>query len=123
MANKIPETVGKPGLRDYALLHGSFLLYSLVAVASKTAALQGLFTLRFFLFAGLEVVILGVYALLWQQCLKQFSLIKAYANKGVVVLWNLIWAVALFSERVTVENILGSVIILVGIVVVSSDES
>lgn len=113
----------KSALKDYALLHCSFLIYSFVAVLSKLAALQGMFTIRFFVFAVLEVAVLGIYALLWQQCLKRFSLIKAYANKGIVVLWNLLWAAVLLHERITLGNMLGSVIIILGIVVVSSDEN
>ena len=70
---------------------------------------------------GLEVVCLGVYAIIWQQVLKDFSLVTAMASKGVVVIINLIWSVLLFGETVTLYNIIGAVIIIFGIWMVSSD--
>ena len=112
----------KPTIGNFIFMHVSFIVYSFVSVFSKTAAEQGMFTTMFFVYALVELGCLGVYALLWQQVLKHFSLVKAYSNKGVVVIWNLIWAVVFFQEVLTVENIIGSAIILAGIVVVSSDD-
>ena len=73
-------------------------------------------------FAGLEVLFLGVYALLWQQVLKRFSLITAIANKGCVLIINLFWAWLLFNEMISLNNIIGSIIIMIGIVLVSNNE-
>jgi uncharacterized membrane protein len=121
MVNKAKPWIVK--FKDYALLHFSFIIYSFVAVLSKTAALQGILSVGFFTFTALELVLLAIYALMWQQCLKRFSLMKAYANKGIVVLWNLTWASVLFNERITLENLFGCAVIILGIMVVSSDEN
>ena len=43
------------------------------------------------------------------------------ANKGVVVIINLIWSVLLFREVITIYNIIGAAIIIGGIWMVSSD--
>ena len=99
------------------------MVYSFVNVMSKMAAGQGLLTPGFFGFAALELGLLVVYALLWQQVLKKFSLVKAYSNKGVVVIWNLLWAFLIFGEVVTWSNVVGIAVILTGIVLVSSDEN
>lgn len=108
--------------RDFLLLHISFLVYSLSSVASKCAATQESLSPSFFGYAALMFLIMCVYALLWQQALKRFPLSKAYSSKGVVILWNMLWAALFFAERITWMNLLGSVIIITGIVVVSSNE-
>ena len=107
---------------SYIFMHISFVVYSFVSVLSKVAAKQGLFVPAFFGFTVLVFFALVVYALLWQQVLKRFSLIKAYSNKGVVVVWNLLWAFVFFGELITLENLIGSAIIIAGIVLVSSDD-
>ena len=75
------------------------------------------------MYALLVLAILAVYALMWQQVLKRFTLAKAYPNKGVVVIWNLLWAVVFFNETITKNNIIGSAVIIMGIALVSADEN
>lgn len=77
--------------------------------------------IKILVYMGLEVVCLGIYALIWQQVLKKFSLVTAMASKGIVVIFNLIWSILLFKEVITIYNIIGAVIIIGGIWVVSSD--
>ena len=74
-------------------------------------------------FAVLELVCLGVYALVWQQVLSRFPLVVAMANKGSVVLINLIWSVLLFGEQVNGYNLAGAAIIIAGIWLVSGDRN
>jgi uncharacterized membrane protein len=106
---------------DFFLLHVSFLIYSFVIVFSKAAAMNGWLTPYFIMFAVFELLTLGVYALLWQQVLKRFKLVAAYSSKGVVVVWNLIWAAVLFGEQITIENIIGSIFVIAGISIVSAN--
>lgn len=107
-------------IRKYVLLYGCFLIYSASAVCAKLASKQDL-PLRAVAFLGLEVACLGLYAAIWQQALKQFTLVTAMANKGVVVIFNLIWSVLLFKEAVTINNVIGAAVIIGGIWVVSAD--
>ncbi len=110
---------GKKG-SGYGGLYFAFLIYSLSSVCAKMAAGQeSLFRMMFYL--GLEVICLGGYAIVWQQVLKKFPLVTAMANKGVVVIFNLIWSVILFGEAVTMYNVLGAIVIIGGIWMVSSD--
>jgi drug/metabolite transporter (DMT)-like permease len=113
----------KKTVLSYIFMHASFLLYSFVGTVSKTAANQGLFTPFFFIYAVSVLAILAVYALMWQQVLRRFSLAKAYPNKGAVVIWNLLWAAIFFNEVITINNMIGSAVIIVGIVLVSTDEN
>lgn len=105
---------------DYVLLYFGFFIYSLVSVFAKFASAQTDYKMLAFL--GCEVMLLGIYAILWQQILKKFSLVVAMSNKGITVILSLIWAAMIFDEQVTVWNIIGSVIIVFGIWMVSSDE-
>ncbi len=109
-------------LKNYALLHLSFLIYSFVALSSKMAAGKVFFSSEFFGFAALVFCLLLVYAFLWQKVLKVFPLVTAYSNKGAVIIWNLIWASLIMGENITAGNLVGSALIIFGIVVVSSDE-
>ena len=106
----------------YVYLLGAFVIYSLVGVLAKLAATSETL-LEFLAFLGLEIFVLGIYALIWQQLLKKFSLITAMSCRGIVVILSLIWAVVIFRESITIFHIVGSVLIVLGIYVVSSDET
>lgn len=107
-------------LKKYIRLYVSFIIYSFIAICAKYAAIQPTF-IKMCFFLGLEVLFLCLYAFLWQQVLKHFTLVNAMASKGIVVLLNLLWSVLLFSEKITVFNILGAGIIIFGIWMVSTD--
>jgi drug/metabolite transporter (DMT)-like permease len=108
----------KRRLRDYAVLYGAFLVYSASTVCAKFAARQDMMV-KVLVFAALELVCLGVYALVWQQVLSRFPLVVAMANKGSVVLINLVWSVLLFGEHINGYNLAGAAIIIAGIWLVS----
>ncbi len=108
--------------KEYILLYGAFVVYSTSTVFAKLASQAGFGEINFYVFCALEVVCLGIYALLWQQVLKRFSLVTAMSSKGVVVIFSLCWAVMLFGEKITRNNLIGAVLIIVGIRLVSKDE-
>ncbi|MDF2881115.1 MAG: hypothetical protein K0R54_1672 [Clostridiaceae bacterium] len=108
-------------IRRYILLYSAFLIYSGIMICSKLAALHKILSMNFFFYIGLEIMLLGMYAIIWQQVLKKFSLVVAMANKGVVVILGLLWSVVLFKEVVSIYNVIGAIIIILGIKVVSKD--
>lgn len=89
---------------------------------AKFASGYEFLSLPFIGFYGLEILFLGIYALLWQQMIKRFELSVAYVNRATTLLWAMVWAALIFKEVVTIKNVLGVVIILIGIVVVNQDE-
>ena len=99
-------------------LHLLLFNYSLESVCSKTAAAQEMFSFKFFLFYGLVLFLLFFYALAWQRILKYMPLTIAYANKGITIIWGMVWGALLFNEVITLKTIIGGVIILVGIYLV-----
>lgn len=102
-------------------LYGALLVYSVSTICAKLASGQEKIG-KAVLFIGLEIVFLGIYAFIWQQVLKKFSLVTAISSKGIIVILNLIWSVLIFQETVTLCNILGAFIIIFGIWTVSSDD-
>ena len=109
----------KAGIGGFIFLQISFLIYSCSSIVAKIASENEVMSFKFILFYGLEVVILGVYAILWQQVIKKFELSVAYANKAVTLLWALLWSVLIFHEKLKWNHIAGVVIVIVGIVVLN----
>ncbi len=109
-------------LKSILILQLVIVIYTLSGVAAKGAAGYEMFSWQFIFFYGLEMVILGVYAILWQQMIKRFDLSVAYANRSMAVLWSLVWAVVFFHEKITVNNVLGVLIVLAGTILVNTDE-
>lgn len=112
--------------KDYIQLHLNILLFSLTSVFSKAASVQlnrgGIKNPLLYVFLFLMVANCGIYAIAWQKVIKKFSLSTAYANRSVYLIWSQIWAVLIFHENLTVKNIIGLLIVLVGVMVVQRYE-
>ena len=102
--------------RVFLALHVLLFLFAFTAVLSKLAAQEEFLSLRFFLFFGGEFLLLGGYALGWQQILKRMPLTLAYTNKAVTLVWSLIFGALLFHESVSVKQILGCALVVAGVV-------
>ncbi|MCR5830697.1 MAG: transporter [Lachnospiraceae bacterium] len=100
------------------ILHLLLGVYSLTGVASKFAAREDFLSFKFILFYGLVLFGLFVYAIAWQQIIKHMPLISAYANRGVTVVWGLVWGYFIFSEEITARKLIGAAIIIGGIVLI-----
>lgn len=112
-------------LKWFLILHLSLVVNSLAGAASKMAGKQEFLSLRFFFFYGLVLFITFAFALVWQQVLKNMSLTFAFTNKPITMIWGIIWGLLFFQEWefITWNKILGSGIILAGIVIgVSGNE-
>ena len=105
--------------KKYLQLHLNVLLFSLTGVFSKAASIQynqhGLQAPLLYLFLFLMLLNCGVYAIAWQMVMKKFDLSTAYANKSIYLLWSQIWAVIIFHEQLSPQNILGILIVLFGV--------
>ena len=78
-------------------------------------------SLKFCLFYGMSIFILGIYAIFWQQILKKFDLTTAFFNKAITILWGMLWGVLFFKETITLNMIIGAVIVLIGVGLVVKD--
>ena len=68
------------------------------------------------------ILVLGVYAVLWQQVLKKMQLNVAYANKAVAIIWGMLWGVLFFNETLSAQNVIGAALVLFGVVLMAADE-
>ncbi len=109
------------GIREVVMIQAIVMIYTLSGVASKFAAGYPFMSPGFMLCYGLEILILGIYAVLWQQVIKRVDLSIAYANRSVALLWSMVWAVLLFHETITLKNLLGVAIVIAGTMIVNSD--
>lgn len=72
-----------------------------------------------FFFVG-AVVVLMVFSVMWQLLLEKMELTSAYLRKGIYYILVLLWSCLLFDEKITLMNVLGSIIIMLGLVVAST---
>ena len=106
--------------KDFLMLQVVFLIYSFTSLTQKLASsflpkdagtteelVRQLLNWKLILSAGLVVLLLGVYALLWQQVIKRFELSVAYANKAITLLWALVWGIFIFHEEITPGKVIG----------------
>lgn len=106
--------------KNIILLQAIIIIYTVSSVMSKLASASEE-PIQFLLFFGLEFVILAVYAVLWQQMIKKFELSVAYAKRSMAILWSMIWAVVFFHDQITLKNILGVLLVLLGTIIVNID--
>ena len=108
-------------IKNIVILQAVVVIYTLSSVVAKFATEKELFSFSFFLFYGLEIAILGVYAILWQQMIKRFDLSIAYANRAMALLWSALWAVVLFRETLNEKQAAGIALVILGTVIVNTD--
>ena len=106
-------------LKDVFLLQTVFFIYSINSIVAKLASQQESFSFMFMLFYALELLVLGIYAVLWQQIIKKFELSVAYANKAVTLIWGMIWGSLLFKEQITGAKVAGILLVIAGIVILN----
>ena len=108
-------------IKDILILQAVIIVYTLSSVMAKLASGQEPFSIRFCLFYLAELFVLGLYALLWQQMIRKFELSVAYANRSMALLWSLVWAVIFFHDRVTVKNVIGVILVIIGTFIVNGE--
>lgn len=105
----------KGTLSQYGLILFALLFYSTSSLCIKLASGYPVLSLQFIFFYGACILILVVYAVLWQIVLKRVELSRAYAMKPLTMILSMIWGATLFHEEITWNMILGTIIILIGI--------
>ena len=104
------------------ILQGTVCLYTVSGIAAKLASNYEFLSWGFILCYGLEIFVLGLYAIIWQQIIKRVDISIAYANRAVAVFWTMLWSFLLFNEQITVQNLIGVALIFVGTWVVNSSD-
>lgn len=109
--------------KDFALLHGTLLLYAASSVFAKYAGLAMVAqeTVSAVFWLGLELLALLAYTVLWQLTLRRMPLNFAYSNKAVCTLWICLLGVLLFGETMTLGKAVGILVTLAGVCLVVTD--
>lgn len=92
-----------------------FLVYSSASIMMKLSSSSENMTVALAYLAG-TFGILGVYAILWQHVLKNTPLSMAFMFKSVTVVYGMFFAAFIFEEKISTFNIIGALMIVVGIV-------
>jgi len=103
----------------------SWIKYGALVCANAIAACTGIFTKmasrqeflswQYILCLAGAISILGIYALIWQQIIKRIEISTAYMFKGTSVIFGLLIANIVLGEIITLPNIIGASIIILGI--------
>lgn len=100
----------------YFSLIGVNLIYACTSIFTKMASQQEPMSFPYMLWIAGAVGVMGVYAMLWQQVISRMPLSTAYMFKGTSLVFVLLFSALLFGEAITLNNVVGSAIIVLGIV-------
>lgn len=106
-------------MKKYALLILSFFILSSSGACLKMASMQEFMSLAYIAYFGLTVLVMAVYAVLWQKVLEDIPLNIAYLCKSSTVGISLLYAYMFFGEQITLRNILGCIMIIAGVMILS----
>ena len=120
---RMTENIMRMKIRNIIQLQLVVIIYTISSVMSKIAAGYRQDIVKFILFFALEFLILGLYAILWQQLIKKFDLSVAYANRSMALLWSMLWAFIFFRDAITVKNIIGVIFVVIGTFIINLDDS
>lgn len=109
--------------KEIVILQGIVIIYTMSTVCAKLASGEDMFSWPFIGFCVLEVFLLGVYAICWQQMIKRIDLSIAYLNRSMAVCWSMLWAFLIFHEEITWKNLVGIAVILTGIVIINTEKA
>ena len=84
---KLDNEKKRTKLRDICISSNSYCnIYIINSVVLNLHQAKNLCHFKFILYYGIEMMILGVYAIIWQQLMKKFDISVAYANKAMGLL-------------------------------------
>lgn len=102
--------------KTYLALIGVNLIYACTSICTKMASRQEMLSWPYLFWIAGAVGVMGVYALLWQQILARMPISTAYMFKGTSLIFVLLFSAMLFGEAITLNNVIGAVIIIIGII-------
>ena len=104
------------------VIQAAVIFFTLSGVMGKFASAHPFLSFPFIGFYALEMMILGIYAVVWQQIIKRVDLSVAYANRSLSLLWSLCWSILFFHVGISPQNIAGAILVIAGVFMVNSDE-
>ena len=112
----------KSKVLSFLALQSMSILFSLAGLAVKLTSNSwrenGILATSTLTGVCVFTVILATYAFFWQKVIKKFPLSTAYLSKGSTLFWSMLWAVVIVGESLTFANVLGTVMILSGAILI-----
>lgn len=114
----------KDRMKKYLLLLMAVFIYSCSSVFNKLASYQDFLSIMWIMLYMVGIVLLGIYAIVWQMILKDFPLTVAYSCRACVVILGILWGWGIFGEKISVKMVIGAIVIMIGVrlVIQSEDE-
>ena len=122
MAEESLKTAGRLTIRSVLFLTFAVAVYSSAAFFSKLASGFVFLSLPYICCLGGVIIVLGIYAVLWQMALKRAPLNKAYLFRSLGVVFGLAIAYFAFHESISWQNLLGASIVLCGLLILLSEK-
>lgn len=112
----------KYDIKQILFLQLILAVFSLSSVFSKIASSYTFMSMGFIINYGISLLVIFLYAIVWQIILRKFELTTAFSCKAMTVIWGMIWGFLFFNEQIVLKNIIGAIVIIFGIIlVVNSD--
>ena len=105
--------------KEVVALVGVNLVYACTSICTKMASRQEMLSWPYLFWIAGAIGVMGVYALLWQQVIARMPLSTAYMFKGTSLIFVLLFSALLFGEVITLKNVIGAAIIIIGIILFS----
>lgn len=109
-------------IKWYIFLHLLIFVYAVSAMLGKKASGLGFLSMEFLITYSGIFACMGIYAVGWQQVIKRLPLISAYASRAATVIWGMLFGHFLYSEPVSVRQVIAAIVIAGGIVCFSFSE-
>ena len=122
MTNIAPRTADGLTIRNALFLVFSVAVYSSAGFFSKLASGYDILSLPYLYCLVGVVIVLGIYAVLWQVALKKVPLNQAYLFRSLGVVFGLAIAYWVFHESISWQNLLGAAIVLCGLLVLLGEK-
>ena len=100
----------------YLSFIGVNFVYACTSICTKMASRHEMLSWPYLFWIAGAIGVMGVYALLWQQVIARMSLSTAYMFKGTSLIFVLLFSALLFGEAITLNNVIGAGIIILGII-------
>ena len=100
----------------------TYLVYALALFSGKLASGYDFLSFEYISFLILEFILLFIYAVFWQNVLGYHKLSVAFSYKSFVIVISMILGVLYFDEVITMTNVIGVGLIIMGLIMVNKDE-
>ena len=98
-----------------------YVIFPFSSIFMKYASLNERLLYKIILYIC-SISVLAIFSILWQKLLKKVDLTKAYLFKSTTIIWNVLYGIILFNEKIKPTMIAGLLITSIGIIIVILSE-